>query len=136
MSAVVRLVTAEEFARMPESSHDRYELVEGRLVRISRPNFDHGRIVVQLAHLLKTRLESREKASRSSSRASSWRRIPTQCEALMSRSSVRSASLLEVIVAFPGWHPTRSSRSSRLTTGLEKCARRLPTTLIVVSESL
>ena len=57
MSAVERLVTAEEFARMPESSHDRYELVEGRLVRISRPNFDHGRIVVQLAHLLKTRLE-------------------------------------------------------------------------------
>jgi Uma2 family endonuclease len=57
MSAVERLVTAEEFARMPESSHYQYELVEGRLVRMSRPNFDHGRIVVQLAHLLKTHLE-------------------------------------------------------------------------------
>ena len=57
MSAIERLVTAEEFARMPESTHYRYELVEGRLVRMSPPNFDHGRIVVQLAHLLKTHLE-------------------------------------------------------------------------------
>jgi Uma2 family endonuclease len=55
MSGTERLITAEEFERMPSS--ERYELVEGRLVPMSRPTFDHGRIVVQLAYLLKMHLE-------------------------------------------------------------------------------
>jgi len=58
MSGTERLVTAEEFARIPEDDLDRYELVEGRLVRMSPPNFDHGRIVGQVVYLLKTHLKT------------------------------------------------------------------------------
>jgi Uma2 family endonuclease len=36
----------------------RYELVEGRLVRMSPVNFDHGRIVIQLGALLHLHLKS------------------------------------------------------------------------------
>ena len=43
-----RLVTGEELARLPDDGF-RYELVEGRLVRMSPVSFDHGRIVVRLA---------------------------------------------------------------------------------------
>jgi hypothetical protein len=39
MSETERLVTAEEFARMAEDDLDRYELVEGRLVPVSPPDF-------------------------------------------------------------------------------------------------
>lgn len=42
------LVTAEELARLPDDGY-RYELVEGRLIRMSPVSFDHGRIVVHLA---------------------------------------------------------------------------------------
>jgi Uma2 family endonuclease len=56
MSGTERLVTAEEFERMPSS--ERYELVEGRLVPMSPVNFDHGRIVLQLAYVLKTHLKN------------------------------------------------------------------------------
>jgi Uma2 family endonuclease len=59
MSATERLVTAEEFERMPESTRYRYELVEGRLVRMSPPNFDHGRLVLRLAYLLEAHLKNR-----------------------------------------------------------------------------
>ena len=48
MSESTRLVTAEELERFPRDDR-RYELVEGRLVRMSPVSFDHGRIVVQLA---------------------------------------------------------------------------------------
>jgi len=41
------LVTAEELARLPDDGY-RYELVEGRLIRMSPVSFDHGRIVMQL----------------------------------------------------------------------------------------
>ena len=51
-----RLVTAEEFERMPDDPVNRYELVEGRLVRMSPVNFDHGRIVVRLVFLLQRHL--------------------------------------------------------------------------------
>ena len=44
-----RLVTAEELQRMPNF---RGELVEGRLVEMSPPNFEHGATVVRLASLL------------------------------------------------------------------------------------
>ena len=50
------LVTAEELARLPDDGH-RYELVEGRLVRMSPVNFDHGRIVMQLGALLQLHLQ-------------------------------------------------------------------------------
>ena len=52
-----RLVTAEEFERMPDDPVNRYELVEGRLVRTSPVSFDHGRIVVRLIVLLQRHLD-------------------------------------------------------------------------------
>jgi Uma2 family endonuclease len=52
MSGTERLVTAEEFERMPEDDLDRYELVEGRLIRMSPPNIEHGRLVAQITALL------------------------------------------------------------------------------------
>jgi Uma2 family endonuclease len=57
MSEIARLVTAEEFERMPEDDLDRYELVEGRLVRMSPVSFDHGRIVAQLLFILQSHLK-------------------------------------------------------------------------------
>jgi Uma2 family endonuclease len=57
MSATERLITAEEFERMPSS--ERYELVEGRLVPMSPVNADHGRVVAQIAYLLKAHLKDR-----------------------------------------------------------------------------
>jgi Uma2 family endonuclease len=51
MHEATRLVTAEELERMPEF---RGELVEGRLVEVSPPNFEHGAVVVRLASLLHT----------------------------------------------------------------------------------
>ena len=53
MPGTERLVTAEEFAHFPRDERYRYELVEGRLVRMSPPNFDHGRVAGQMIHLLK-----------------------------------------------------------------------------------
>jgi Uma2 family endonuclease len=57
MPGTQRLVTVEEFERMPSS--ERYELVEGRLVPMSPVNVEHGRIVLQLGHLLKLHLKNR-----------------------------------------------------------------------------
>jgi Uma2 family endonuclease len=57
MPGTERLVTAEEFERMPSS--ERYELVEGRLVPMSPVNADHGRVVAQIAYLLKAHLKNR-----------------------------------------------------------------------------
>jgi Uma2 family endonuclease len=57
MPESARLVTAEELERFP-SDDRRYELVEGRLVRMSPVNFDHGRIVLQLGALLHLHLKS------------------------------------------------------------------------------
>lgn len=44
---------------MPEDDLDRYELVEGRLVRMSPPSADHGRLVAQITYLLKAHLRNR-----------------------------------------------------------------------------
>ena len=41
------LVTAEELERMPNTDEYRYELVEGRLIRMTPVTFDHGRIARQ-----------------------------------------------------------------------------------------
>ena len=57
MPESARLVTAEELERFP-SDDRRYELVEGRLVRMSPVNFDHGRIVMRLGALLHLHLKS------------------------------------------------------------------------------
>jgi Uma2 family endonuclease len=56
MSESTHLVTAEELARLPDDGY-RYELVEGRLVRMSPVNFDHGRIVMQIGFLLNSHLK-------------------------------------------------------------------------------
>ena len=53
----MRLVTAEELERMPNSDEYRYELVEGRLIRMSPVGFDHGRIVARLLFLLQRHLQ-------------------------------------------------------------------------------
>jgi Uma2 family endonuclease len=56
MPRAERLVTVEEFERMP--SDERYELVEGRLVPMSPVNVEHGSIVGQVGYLLKHFLKS------------------------------------------------------------------------------
>ena len=56
MSESTQLVTAEELARLPDDGY-RYELVEGRIVRMSPVNFDHGRIVMRIGFLLSRHLE-------------------------------------------------------------------------------
>jgi len=56
MSKITRLVTAGELERLPDNGY-RYELVEGRLVRMSPVNFDHGRIVLRIGFLLSRHLE-------------------------------------------------------------------------------
>jgi len=56
MSDSTHLVTAEELARLPDDGY-RYELVEGRLVRMSPVSFDHGRIVMQIGFLLSSHLK-------------------------------------------------------------------------------
>ena len=51
LSQNARLVTAAELERFPDDDY-RYELVEGRLIRMSPVGFQHGKVVVQLAILL------------------------------------------------------------------------------------
>jgi Uma2 family endonuclease len=52
-----RLITAEEFLEMPDDGH-RYELVEGRLVRMAHTGLIHGVLVVRLARLLDQHVEA------------------------------------------------------------------------------
>lgn len=47
-----QLVTAEQFARIPDDAH-RYELVEGRIIRMSPPGARHAVLVTSIASLLK-----------------------------------------------------------------------------------
>jgi len=58
MSALHRLVTVEEFARIPDDDH-RYELVEGRVVRMSPPGSRHAMLATRLARLLDQHVEER-----------------------------------------------------------------------------
>jgi Uma2 family endonuclease len=51
MPADARLVTAEELEKFPDDDY-RYELVEGRVVRMSPVGFQHGHTVVRLTILL------------------------------------------------------------------------------------
>lgn len=51
MAETARLVTAEELERYPQHDY-RYELVEGRVVRMSPVGYVHGRVVLQFGALL------------------------------------------------------------------------------------
>ena len=51
-----RLVTAEDLERFPDDDY-RYELVEGRVLRMSPVGWQHGRIVIHLATLLNRHVE-------------------------------------------------------------------------------
>jgi Uma2 family endonuclease len=58
MSETVRLVTAEELERLP-SDDFRYELVEGRVIRMSPVGYLHGRVVMRFGSLLDQHVRSR-----------------------------------------------------------------------------
>jgi Uma2 family endonuclease len=58
MPAHEPLVTADEFARIPDDHH-RYELVEGRVVRMSPPGARHAVLATRIAALLFRFVESR-----------------------------------------------------------------------------
>src|SRR5947209_1961811 len=51
MGHPARLVTAEEFARIPDDDH-RYELVEGRVIRMSPPGAVHAVLATRITVLL------------------------------------------------------------------------------------
>ena len=57
MPARARLVTAEEFARIPDDDQH-YELVEGRVVRMSPPGFRHGLLATRIAALLSQHVDA------------------------------------------------------------------------------
>jgi Uma2 family endonuclease len=59
MSGAPRFVTAEELERCPKDDY-RYELVEGRVVRMSPVGYQHGRVVMQLAYVLQRHLQGRD----------------------------------------------------------------------------
>jgi Uma2 family endonuclease len=58
MPESARLVTAEELERFPDDDY-RYELVEGRVIRMSPVGWQHGRMVVRLATLLNRHVDDR-----------------------------------------------------------------------------
>jgi Uma2 family endonuclease len=59
MSGTTRLVTAEELEKLPDDDC-RYELVAGRLIRMSPVGYLHGKIALQFAALLVRYLEGRD----------------------------------------------------------------------------
>ena len=62
MSDTSRLVTAAELEKFPDDDY-RYELVEGRVIRMSPTGYEHGRIVARLLWLLETHLRARRVGS-------------------------------------------------------------------------
>jgi Uma2 family endonuclease len=58
MSKTTDLVTADELERFPRDDR-RYELVDGRVIRMSPVNFQHGRVVMQFGSLLHRYLQGR-----------------------------------------------------------------------------
>jgi Uma2 family endonuclease len=56
MSRSESLVTAEEFARIPDDDH-RYELVDGRVIRMSPPGSRHALLITRLAVVLTQHVE-------------------------------------------------------------------------------
>lgn len=57
MSASTQLVTAEEFAQIPRDGY-KYELVEGRIVRMSPAGIRHGMLVGRILLLLSPPVEA------------------------------------------------------------------------------
>jgi Uma2 family endonuclease len=58
MPETIRLVTAGELERFPDDDH-RYELVDGRIVRMSPVGYPHGRVVAHLLVLLEQHVRPR-----------------------------------------------------------------------------
>lgn len=56
MASRERLVTVEEFANIPDDDH-RYELVEGRVIRMTPPGSRHAVLATRLARLLDQHVE-------------------------------------------------------------------------------
>jgi Uma2 family endonuclease len=57
MASRERLVTVEEYARIPDDDH-RYELVEGRVIRMSPPGSRHAVLATRIASLLNHHVEA------------------------------------------------------------------------------
>jgi Uma2 family endonuclease len=57
MPASARLLTAEEFAAIPDDEY-RYELVAGRVVRMSPPGARHGALATRIATMLDRHISS------------------------------------------------------------------------------
>jgi Uma2 family endonuclease len=55
-----RLLTIEEYERLPEDDRYRIELVRGRLVREPQPAEEHGWLEVKLSHLLYEFVEAKQ----------------------------------------------------------------------------
>jgi Uma2 family endonuclease len=58
MPDTARLITADELEHMPGTDHG-YELVKGRLIRMSPVGPDHGRIVIGFGSMLHQHVKSR-----------------------------------------------------------------------------
>jgi Uma2 family endonuclease len=56
MSETARIITAEELEKFPDDDY-RYELVEGRVIRMSPVGYQHGRIVMRFGFLLSRHLQ-------------------------------------------------------------------------------
>ncbi len=59
MSQPARLVTADEFERFPDDDF-RYELVQGRVVKMSPPGFRHGALAIRLGSLLTRHVDAND----------------------------------------------------------------------------
>ena len=59
MPARTHLLTAEEFARIPDDDQH-YELVEGRVVRMSPPGSRHGALATRIAALLHQHVDAHD----------------------------------------------------------------------------
>jgi Uma2 family endonuclease len=57
MPNAARFVTAQELERYPEDDW-RYELAEGRVIRMSPVGYEHGRVVARLLYLLERHFRS------------------------------------------------------------------------------
>lgn len=57
MLDIDHLVTAEEFARLPDDDH-RYELVEGRVIKMSPPGARHGVLSIRMGILVGSFVET------------------------------------------------------------------------------
>lgn len=58
MASITQIITAQQLFEMP--GHERFELVQGELVPMSPPGFDHGCIVLDIAATLREFVQSRK----------------------------------------------------------------------------